>query len=154
MITGQNTNLIPRLCGLLLSLMTGMGPASAYGQDRQTVSLELVLLVDVSASVNDEEYRLQPLSDRSFFRRPWRASQLLQGTYDVSSGTELSRAAPDATPPWGSLELRERNMIAATITTEMANNPIMAARWFIAPDPHPRHSNLPQSSEFPMVWVG
>jgi len=36
-----------------------MGPAPAQGQGRQTVGLELVLLVDVSASVNDEEFRLQ-----------------------------------------------------------------------------------------------
>ncbi|MFQ5566048.1 MAG: DUF1194 domain-containing protein [Paracoccaceae bacterium] len=36
-----------------------MVPALAQAQGRQAVGLELVLLVDVSASVNDEEFRLQ-----------------------------------------------------------------------------------------------
>ena len=48
-----------RFCGLVVAFTMGMGSAAAYGQDRQTVGLELVLLVDVSASVNGEEYRLQ-----------------------------------------------------------------------------------------------
>ena len=56
---GQIARLIPRSCGLLLAFTMGMGSTAAYGQDRQSVGLELVLLVDVSASVNDEEYRLQ-----------------------------------------------------------------------------------------------
>ena len=46
-------------CALALALTMAMGPAPAQGQGRQTVGLEIVLLVDVSASVNDEEYRLQ-----------------------------------------------------------------------------------------------
>jgi hypothetical protein len=50
--------------------MTGIGLAPAYGQDHQTVGLELVLLVDVSASVNDEEYRLQTAGLASAFASP------------------------------------------------------------------------------------
>jgi len=49
----------PRLwtLALALALMTRLVPAAA--QDSQAVDLELALLVDVSASVSDEEYRLQ-----------------------------------------------------------------------------------------------
>ncbi len=70
MATSQKPRLIPHFFGLLLALITGIGPAPAYGQDRQTVGLELVLLVDVSASVNDEEYRLQTAGLASAFASP------------------------------------------------------------------------------------
>ena len=59
MCIGQIARPIPRICALLLAFTIGMGSVPAHGQDRQTVGLELVLLIDVSASVNDEEFRLQ-----------------------------------------------------------------------------------------------
>ncbi len=59
MYTGQRTRLAPRLCALILAFSMVMGLAPAHGQGGQTVGLEIVLLVDVSASVNDEEFRLQ-----------------------------------------------------------------------------------------------
>jgi hypothetical protein len=51
--------LAPCFCALTLALPMVIGLAPAHGQGRQTVALEIVLLVDVSASVNDEEFRLQ-----------------------------------------------------------------------------------------------
>ena len=42
----------------------------AQGQDRRAVSLELVLLVDVSASVDDGEYRLQTNGLAAAFESP------------------------------------------------------------------------------------
>ena len=59
MRTSQMARLAPCFCALTLAFTMGMGSVSAYGQGRQTVGLELVLLVDVSASVNEEEFRLQ-----------------------------------------------------------------------------------------------
>ncbi len=54
---------------LTLGLVFGVfAPASA--QDSGTVDLELVLLVDVSSSVNDEEYRLQADGLAAAFRDP------------------------------------------------------------------------------------
>ncbi len=67
---GQITWPAPRLCALTLSLTMAMGSAPAHGQDHQTVGLELVLLVDVSASVNDEEFRLQTAGLASAFANP------------------------------------------------------------------------------------
>jgi hypothetical protein len=54
---------------LLLVLPMLSGNAPAYGQNRQ-VSLELVLLVDVSASVDDEEFHLQARGLASAFASP------------------------------------------------------------------------------------
>ena len=59
MHTGQMARLAPRFCVLILAFSMVMGLVPAHGQGRQAVGLELVLLVDVSASVNDEEFRLQ-----------------------------------------------------------------------------------------------
>ena len=59
MHTGRMSRSAPRLCVLILAFTMVMGSAPAHGQGRQAVGLELVLLVDVSASVNDEEFRLQ-----------------------------------------------------------------------------------------------
>jgi len=56
---GHIPGLAPRFYALILAFAMGIGSLPAHGQDRQTVGLELVLLVDVSASVNDEEFRLQ-----------------------------------------------------------------------------------------------
>jgi len=47
-----------------------MVSVAACGQDRQAVGLELVLLVDVSASVNDAEFRLQTAGLASAFANP------------------------------------------------------------------------------------
>jgi len=44
--------------------------APALGQDRQTVDLELVLLIDVSASVSKQEFRLQIEGLAAAFRSP------------------------------------------------------------------------------------
>jgi hypothetical protein len=46
------------------------GAAPALGQDRQTVDLELVLLIDVSASVSKLEFRLQIQGLMAAFRSP------------------------------------------------------------------------------------
>jgi hypothetical protein len=51
--------LAPCFCALTLAFTMAMGSAPAHGQGGQTVGLEIVLLVDVSASVNDDEFRLQ-----------------------------------------------------------------------------------------------
>jgi hypothetical protein len=40
-------------------LVVTLGSVPSHAQDRQSVDLELALLVDVSASVSDEEFRLQ-----------------------------------------------------------------------------------------------
>ena len=54
---------------LTLGLIFGaLPPASA--QDSGTIDLELALLVDVSSSVNDEEYRLQADGLAAAFRNP------------------------------------------------------------------------------------
>ena len=54
---------------LTLGLVLGaLAPAAAQGG--QTVDLELALLVDVSSSVNDEEYRLQTDGLAAAFRDP------------------------------------------------------------------------------------
>jgi hypothetical protein len=55
--------------GSALALMLGV-LTSAAAQERQAVDLELVLLVDVSSSVNDEEYRLQTNGLAAAFRDP------------------------------------------------------------------------------------
>ena len=44
--------------------------APVHGQNRQTIGLELALLVDISASVNKEEYRLQLEGLAAAFRQP------------------------------------------------------------------------------------
>ena len=51
--------------GLLLSL-----PLTSQAQDRQVVDLELALLVDVSASVDSEEFRLQAKGMAAALRSP------------------------------------------------------------------------------------
>lgn len=53
---------------LLTALICLMATAPAHGQGRQIVNLELVLLVDVSASVNEEEFRLQANGLAAAFR--------------------------------------------------------------------------------------
>ncbi len=53
---------------LVLALASLSIPTRAQGS--QTVDLELALLVDVSASVNDEEFRLQALGLATAFREP------------------------------------------------------------------------------------
>ena len=55
---------------LLLALSVIRPPATALGQPRQTVGLELVLLIDVSASVNQLEFRLQIEGLSAAFRDP------------------------------------------------------------------------------------
>lgn len=59
MHTGQMAKSAPRFCVLILAFLMVIGLAPAHGQGHQAVGLEIVLLVDVSASVNDEEFRLQ-----------------------------------------------------------------------------------------------
>lgn len=54
---------------LTLGLVLGALPP-ASGQDSGTIDLELALLVDVSSSVNDEEYRLQARGLAAAFRDP------------------------------------------------------------------------------------
>lgn len=53
---------------MALSMLKGAAPASA--QERQTVALELVLLIDVSASVSAREYRFQIDGLAAAFRSP------------------------------------------------------------------------------------
>ncbi len=55
----QRARLVPHICALFLVFSMVASIVPAYGQSRQTVGLELALLVDVSASVNEQEYRLQ-----------------------------------------------------------------------------------------------
>ncbi|MHA1537437.1 MAG: DUF1194 domain-containing protein [Alphaproteobacteria bacterium] len=57
MDTGHIAGPARRWCALALALATGLAPA--HGQERHAVGLELVLLVDGSASVDDGEFRLQ-----------------------------------------------------------------------------------------------
>ncbi len=57
-----------RVLALALGLMTPAVPAQAPGS--QVVDLELALLVDVSASVSDEEFRLQVGGLATAFRSP------------------------------------------------------------------------------------
>ncbi len=58
------------MCALFLVLSMLKGAAPAAGQDRQTAGLELVLLIDVSASVSKLEYRLQIEGLAAAFRNP------------------------------------------------------------------------------------
>jgi hypothetical protein len=58
-----------RALGLALGVAVGAA-APAGAQDRRAVDLELVLLVDVSSSVNDEEFRLQADGLAAAFRAP------------------------------------------------------------------------------------
>lgn len=51
--------------GLILAVA-----ASAGAQERRAVDLELALLVDVSSSVNDQEFRLQADGLAAAFRAP------------------------------------------------------------------------------------
>jgi len=55
--------------GLLFGAIAPPGPP-ANAQDSGTIDLELALLVDVSSSVNDEEYRLQADGLATAFRDP------------------------------------------------------------------------------------
>ncbi len=55
--------------GLILGVLAGAA-APARAQDRWAVDLELALLVDVSSSVNDEEFRLQADGLAAAFRDP------------------------------------------------------------------------------------
>jgi hypothetical protein len=55
---------------LVLVLVSGTSPPSAQAQAGRTVDLELALLVDVSASVNDEEFRLQASGLAAAFQSP------------------------------------------------------------------------------------
>ena len=57
-------------CVLGAALLLACGHTPAQSQSQQGVSLELVLLVDVSASVNDEEYRLQALGLAEALKNP------------------------------------------------------------------------------------
>ena len=56
---GRTARLAPSLSALAVAFTMGMGSVFAYGQGGQEVGLELVLLIDGSASVNEEEFRLQ-----------------------------------------------------------------------------------------------
>ncbi len=55
----QMARLARQIFLLLVMFVIARGVIPAHGQDRHLVSLELVLLVDVSASVNEAEFRLQ-----------------------------------------------------------------------------------------------
>ena len=70
MPTSQRASLRSLVCAFFLALSLLKGEAPAHGQDRQTVSLELVLLIDVSASVSKLEYRLQITGLAAPFRNP------------------------------------------------------------------------------------
>lgn len=62
-------NRIPLTLSLALALMLGvLTPAEA--QDGRAVDLELALLIDVSSSVNDDEFRLQADGLAAAFRDP------------------------------------------------------------------------------------
>ena len=69
-LIGSACEISPHLwaLALVLALVTPLVPARA--QDGQAVDLELALLVDVSASVSDEEFRLQALGLATAFRDP------------------------------------------------------------------------------------
>ena len=58
------------VCALFLAFLMPKSEAPALGQDRQTVGLELVLLIDVSASVSKQEFRLQIAGLVAAFRNP------------------------------------------------------------------------------------
>ncbi len=63
----------PPLCLWALGLALGMAvgaAAPAGAQERRAVDLELALLVDVSSSVNDQEFRLQADGLAAAFRAP------------------------------------------------------------------------------------
>jgi len=70
MPTNHGTGLRSLICALLLVLSIFESKAPALGQDRQTVDLELVLLIDVSASVSKQEFRLQIEGLAAAFRNP------------------------------------------------------------------------------------
>lgn len=59
-----------RTCVFVLVLLIVTGHHRAYSQGKQVVSLELVLLVDVSASVNDGEFRLQAIGLANALKSP------------------------------------------------------------------------------------
>ena len=66
----QRARLKALVCALFLALSILEGEASALEQDRQTVDLELVLLIDVSTSVSKLEFRLQIEGLMAAFRSP------------------------------------------------------------------------------------
>ena len=68
MRVGFWSGLSPHLWALALALALVVRSVPAQAQDSQAVDLELALLVDVSASVNDEEYRLQARGLATAFR--------------------------------------------------------------------------------------
>lgn len=59
MLGGFGAGSSPRLCAIVLMLALAARLMPAQAQDSRAVDLELALLVDVSASVSDDEFRLQ-----------------------------------------------------------------------------------------------
>ena len=70
MQTAENSRIFLSLCVVLFTLSGVSSTGPATGQGRQSINLELALLVDVSASVNDEEFRLQSKGLAAAFRSP------------------------------------------------------------------------------------
>ena len=70
MPVNRSSRLKPFVCALFLALSMLKSAAPALGQERQTVGLELVLLIDVSASVSAREFRFQIDGLAAAFRSP------------------------------------------------------------------------------------
>ncbi|MEP4336930.1 MAG: DUF1194 domain-containing protein [Roseobacter sp.] len=81
MPTDQGAGLRSLICALFLVLSIFESETPALGQDRQTVDLELVLLIDVSASVSKQEFRLQIEGLAGAFRNP-----IIQESIQASGG--------------------------------------------------------------------
>jgi hypothetical protein len=77
----------PRTCGhfvaaLLLALLAGPAALSGNARAQQPVGLELVLLIDVSASVNEEEFALQARGLAAAFA----SAEVLEAIRDTGGG--------------------------------------------------------------------
>ncbi len=59
MRTERRTCPVPLICAFFVAFSLLANTAPTHGQSRQVVNLELVLLIDVSASVSNEEFLLQ-----------------------------------------------------------------------------------------------
>lgn len=95
------------LGGWGLALAVALWPASAPAADPpRTVSLELVLAIDVSASVDEREYRLQIRGLAEAFRRPEIVAAVQQHPQGVAVALVqwAGRAEAVTDPPWRLLD--------------------------------------------------
>ncbi len=92
------------IAGMTLLLTLLLQPAAA-----EAVELELVLAIDVSASVNDEEYALQRLGTAAAFRAPavQDAVSMAPGGIAVTVFHWASRDYQVVAIPWTQLQSRE-----------------------------------------------